>query len=292
MNGPNAKKTRMQSVFRPSRVKCNEGGKRVDALNEDQIDVRIKIGEVPIDRVTMAGAVDRVSSHLSEDSQHKFIITGANAQFVNLAHRDPELSSFLQATDLNVADGISLLMAARILGTNLPERVTGIDLMVELCGLAAETDRTVYLFGGMEGGAEGAAHFLRARYPGLKIVGIDRPPIGREFDPAVVARVRCRITESKPDFLFVCLGVPRQERWIRQFVPGLPVKVVMGNGAAFDVLAGFFHRPPVWVQKIGMEWFYRLCIEPRRLWKRYLVGNLLFIERILAQGLVRTRSAS
>jgi len=254
----------------------------------EQNNNRVAIGAVPIDSVTMTGAVDRVYMHLVSHRRHPFIVTGANAQFVNTANRDPELASFLRAADLNVADGISLLMAARILGVKLPERITGIDLMVELCGLAAQTERTVYLFGGMEGAAEGAASFLRARYPGLKIVGTDRPPMGREFDPIVVRQTRSRIIESRPDFLFVCLGVPRQEKWIQQFVPGLPVNVVMGNGAAFDVLAGFFHRPPVWIQKIGMEWFYRLCMEPKRLWRRYLLGNILFIEHIVAQGLGRT----
>ncbi len=249
---------------------------------------RVKIGVVPIDPVTMTGAVARVSEHLASQSQHQFIVTGANAQFVNIAERDSELASFLQSADLNVTDGVSLLLAARILGTKLPERVTGIDLMVELCGLAAETNRTVYLFGGMERAAEGAARFLKARYAHLKIVGVDRPPVGREFDPLVVSRVRSRIIEAQPDFLFVCLGVPRQEKWIRQFAPGLPVSVVMGNGAAFDVLAGFFHRPPRWIQRIGLEWFYRLCMEPKRLWRRYLVGNILFAKRILAQGFVNT----
>jgi N-acetylglucosaminyldiphosphoundecaprenol N-acetyl-beta-D-mannosaminyltransferase len=253
---------------------------------------RVKIGVVPIDPVTMTGAVDRVSKHLAAQSGHQFIVTGANAQFVNTAENDPELASFLQSADLNVADGVSLLLAARILGAKLPERVTGIDLMVELCGLAAETSRSVYLFGGMEGAAEGAATLLKGKYPNLKIVGVDRPPVGREFDPLVVSGVRKRIIEARPDFLFVCLGMPRQEKWIRQFSPGLPVSVIMGNGAAFDVLAGFFHRPPMWIQNIGLEWFYRLCMEPKRLWRRYLLGNILFAEHILAQGLALTWRSS
>jgi len=249
---------------------------------------RIQIGVVPIDRVTMAGAVDRISKHLAAHSDRQFIVTGANAQFVNIAERDPDLATFLQDADLNVADGVSLLLAARILGSKLSERVTGIDLMVELCGLAADTNRTVYLLGGMEGAADGAATFLRAKYPQLRIVGIDRPPVGREFDPLVVSGVRDPIIEAEPHFLFVCLGVPRQEKWIQQFGAGLPVKVIMGNGAAFDVLAGFFHRPPMWVQNIGLEWFYRLCMEPTRLWRRYLLGNILFAEQILAQSLSHT----
>jgi N-acetylglucosaminyldiphosphoundecaprenol N-acetyl-beta-D-mannosaminyltransferase len=271
---------------------CPSEGERLYKCAAQRIHVenthRVKIGLVPIDPVTMTGAVTRVAEHLTAKNQRQFIVTGVNAQFVNIAENDSELASFLQSTDLNVTDGVSLLMAARILGAKLPERIPGIDLMVELCGLAAETSRTVYLFGGMEGAAEGAANFLKARFPQLKIVGVDRPPVGREFDPLVVSRVRSRIIEAQPDFLFVCLGVPRQEKWIRQFGPGLPVGVVMGNGAAFDVLAGFFHRPPMWIQRIGLEWFYRLCMEPKRLWRRYLLGNILFAKHILAQGFGNT----
>ncbi len=274
--------------WKPAECVNNYGHERARAETTG----RVKIGVVPIDPVTISGAVCRVSEHLAAQSRDQFIVTGANAQFVNLAEKDPDLASFLQSADLNVADGVSLLLAARVLGAKLPERVTGIDLMVELCGLAAETGRTVYLFGGMEKAAEGAATFLLKKFPHLKIVGIDRPPVGREFDPLVVSGVRSRIMEARPNFLFVCLGVPRQEKWIKQFCSGLPVNVIMGNGAAFDVLAGFFHRPPMWIQNIGFEWFYRLCVEPKRLWRRYLLGNVLFAEQILAQGLGHTWRSS
>ncbi len=250
--------------------------------------VRVNIAGVPIDPFTMSEAVECVIQSLSIDHDGPFVISGVNAHFVNLAQNDEELASFLSHADLNVADGMSLVMAARLLGSKLPERVTGLDLMVELCGLAAKAGRTVYLFGGMEDAAEGAASFLRARYPDLQILGFDRPPIGHEFDPAVIAQVKKRISDAHPDFLFVCLGVPRQEKWIEHHATDLPVKVVLGNGAAFDVLAGFFHRPPVWIQNIGMEWLYRLCVEPKRLCKRYLLGNLHFMERVLAQA-IRTR---
>jgi N-acetylglucosaminyldiphosphoundecaprenol N-acetyl-beta-D-mannosaminyltransferase len=232
----------------------------------------------------MDQAVERVGRNLTSLSNRPFVISAVNAHFVNVAKKDTHLASFLAGADLNVADGMSIVKAARLLRSKLPERITGIDLMVELCRLAELTDRTVYFFGGMERAAEGAAKALLARFPGLQIVGVDRPPMGSEFDPATVREVRERITAAKPDFLFVCLGVPRQERWIAEFTSDLPVKVVMGNGAALDVLAGYFTRPPKCIQKIGMEWFYRLCIEPQRLWKRYLLGNLRFAETILLQA--------
>ena len=246
---------------------------------------RVQIGAVPIDVVTMCDAVGRISQHLNADCGRPFLISGVNAYFVNTAKGNPVLASYLSKADLTVADGISLVLASLILRSRLPERVTGIDLMIELCGLASVTGRSVYMLGGMDGAAAGAASWLNRRFPGIRIAGIDRPPMGREFDPSEVEQIRKRITLAQPDFLFVCLGVPRQERWIEEFALDLPVKVVMGNGAAFDVLAGFFHRPPLWIQKIGMEWFYRLCVEPRRLWRRFVFGNLQFVQTILMQAI-------
>jgi N-acetylglucosaminyldiphosphoundecaprenol N-acetyl-beta-D-mannosaminyltransferase len=246
---------------------------------------RVQIGVVPIDVVTMSDAVERVTQQVNAERGRPFLISGVNASLVNTAKDNPALASYLANATLNVADGMSLVLASRILRSRLPERVTGIDLMIELCGLASVMGRSVYLLGGMDGAAAGAASWLKGRFPGIRIVGVDRPHMGSEFDPAEVVQILMRITAARPDFLFVCLGVPRQERWIEQFALDLPVKVVMGNGAAFDVLAGFFHRPPVWIQKIGMEWFYRLCIEPRRLWKRYLLGNLKFVQTILVQAI-------
>jgi N-acetylglucosaminyldiphosphoundecaprenol N-acetyl-beta-D-mannosaminyltransferase len=245
---------------------------------------RVQIGTVPIDVVTMSDAVERVSQQLNADSERPYVISGVNASFVTTAKGNPILACYLFKTDLNVADGMSLVLAARILRSRLPERVTGIDLMIEMCGLASVTGRSVYLLGGMKGAAEGAAVWLKRRFPGIRIVGVDRPPMGSEFEPGEVEQIRNRITAAQPDLLFVCLGAPRQERWIKEFALDLPVKVVMGNGAAFDVLAGFFHRPPHWIQKIGMEWFYRMCVEPRRLWKRYILGNLQFVLTVVAQA--------
>jgi N-acetylglucosaminyldiphosphoundecaprenol N-acetyl-beta-D-mannosaminyltransferase len=158
--------------------------------------------------------------------------------------------------------------------------------MIQTCRQAALTNKSVYLLGGQPGAAAGAARRLCEMFPSLRIAGVDRPAFGREFEPDEVERIRERIRAAAPDLLFVCFGVPLQELWIERFTADLPVGVVMGNGAAFDVLAGFFVRPPVWVQRIGMEWLARLLAEPRRLWRRYLCGNTLFIGLVLRQALL------
>jgi len=253
---------------------------------------RVSIGGVPIDIVSQNQAVRYVGTLLDSKTPQMIRIAGVNAHFVNIARRDKQLGDFLRKSTLNVADGASILLAARVFGRKIPERVTGIDLMVDLCKYAAESGKSVYLFGGMDGAAEGAASWMHKHLPSLRIVGVDRPEHGKEFDPVVVEQVRTRIRTAQPDFLFVCLGVPRQELWIEQFTSDLPVKVVMGNGAAFDVLAGFFVRPSQRIQELGLEWAYRLWKEPARLWRRYLIGNLTFSMAVLGQlaaTLVRLR---
>jgi N-acetylglucosaminyldiphosphoundecaprenol N-acetyl-beta-D-mannosaminyltransferase len=252
---------------------------------------RVLIGHIPFDVVNMEEAVMKVSEHLASGDPNKFVISGANAHFVNVANRDPEFARMVSEHDLNVADGVSIVLASRILGVGMPQRVTGIDLMVELCGLAAKTGKSVYLLGGMAGAANGAARYLQNRFPGLLIAGVDRPPMGRESDPQVAEEIRNRIRRAQPDFLFVCFGVPSQEYWIHKYAMDLPVHVAMGNGAAFDVLAGFFRRPPVWIQNLGLEWLYRLSTEPRRLWKRYLLGNVKFLEMVIWQLFIRRKEA-
>jgi N-acetylglucosaminyldiphosphoundecaprenol N-acetyl-beta-D-mannosaminyltransferase len=237
---------------------------------------------IPIHALTAAEAVRWVDESVRNKLGMPIRVSAVNAHFFNVASRQSRLHWILAANDLNLADGVSVCLAARILGVNLPERIPGIDFMVHLCRLAAATGRSVYFLGGREGAAERAALRLAREIPGLKIEW-DRPPFSREFDPEVVRAVRARIEAAHPDFLFVCMGVPRQEFWIQEHALDLPVKLVMGNGAAFDVLAGDFQRPARWIQNIGMEWFYRLCVEPRRLARRYTLGNLRFLNLVVQQ---------
>ncbi len=237
---------------------------------------------VPIHRISSEEAVRWVNSAVETTKDIPIHVSGVNAHFLSIASRERRFHEILAANDLNLADGSSVRVAARILGSGLPQRIPGIDFMVDLCRLAAATGRTVYFLGGMEGAAENAAKNLASAIHGLKIKS-DRPPFGREFDPVVVAQIKQRIRDAHPDFLFVGMGVPQQEYWLNEYANDLPVKLVMGNGAAFDVLAGFFRRPPHWIQAIGMEWFARLCAEPRRLWHRYTLGNLRFLKLVFQQ---------
>ncbi len=242
---------------------------------------------IPIHAVHTQEALRWVDAATQSQPRVPVRISGVNAHFFNIAIGQPRLRRILAENDLNLADGVSICMAARILGVQRPQRIPGIDFMVDLCHLAAATGRSVYFLGGREGAAERAAQRLAATLPGLKIEW-DRPPFGREFEPSVAGAARERIMAARPDFLFVCMGVPQQEYWIEEHALDLPVRLVMGNGAAFDVVAGDFHRPAGWVQDLGMEWFYRLCVEPGRLWRRYTIGNLRFLNLVFKELIDQT----
>ena len=240
----------------------------------------VAVGPVRIDRVTLDNAVDRVMAELGQHRSTPATIMASNSQYINLACSEPRFAAISNRSTLNVADGISVVYASRLLGRSLAEHIVGLDLMLRVCEEGARRQLRIFLLGGRDGAAEQAASMLASQYPGLVIAGTCRPPMGREFDPDVAADVRKQISDAKPELMVVCFGAPRQEYWIEEFAMDLQVKVVMGNGGALDILAGHLRRPPTWIQNIGCEWLYRLAVEPRRLWRRYLLGNLTFINAV------------
>jgi N-acetylglucosaminyldiphosphoundecaprenol N-acetyl-beta-D-mannosaminyltransferase len=181
-----------------------------------------------------------------------------------------------------VPDGASLLLAARALGTKFPERVAGVDLFQALCGSAARAGLRVFLLGGRPGSADLAASVMKERFPRLR-VDTYCPPFGFETSEDGLAGVRQAVLRSRPDLLFVALGMPKQEYWIYDHGRKLGAAVCLGVGGTFELVSGIVPRAPRWVQNIGCEWVYRLCQEPRRMWRRYLVGNLQFAWILLGQ---------
>jgi N-acetylglucosaminyldiphosphoundecaprenol N-acetyl-beta-D-mannosaminyltransferase len=154
--------------------------------------------------------------------------------------------------------------------------------MVRLCELAALHSFTVYFLGGRPGAAEGAARQLADRFPGLRIAAIDCPPMGFMDDLDLDLATCNRIEQASPDLLFVALGAPMQEFWIHQHLH-LPAKVMIGIGGSFELLSGLTKRAPVFIQNAGCEWLWRLAMEPKRLWRRYLTCNIFFIFLVLRQ---------
>lgn len=196
-----------------------------------------------------------------------------NVAILMMMRKDARLRRFVENAWCCVADGTPLVWASRLLRNPVPERVTGVDLVEMLCEQAAKTDVGVYLLGARQHVVEGVANRLRERYPGLRISGYDDGYFQSEGAEARSDAVR----NSGAKILIVAMGVPRQEHFIEEQWERLGVNFAIGVGGSFDVLAGLRKRAPVFLQRIGLEWAYRLYQEPRRLFHRYLTTNSRFI---------------
>lgn len=231
----------------------------------------------PASRLKLLTGEKKSASRQAARALLPLVVVGPNAHIVAEAQHLTVLRWALGQADLSVADGVSVLLASRLLGKPIPERITGGELMESLCALAAKEGYSVYFLGGLPGAAEGAARALCARYPGLRVAGTDCPQTSFTSHLVASAKVVERITTAQPDLLFVALGVPKQERWVMENLKHLPVLLAMSVGAALDTQAGLRKRAPSWTHRIGMEWAYRFLMEPRRLARRYVVGNSRFV---------------
>lgn len=211
---------------------------------------------------------------------HGARIVTANAEILYRAHKDAALGQLLHSAALIVPDGIGVVKAAARLGRPLKERVAGADLMERLSAWAAENSRSVYLLGAAKESVEGAAAVLQARYPGLAVVGV-RDGYFKEIEKESVLR---DIQEKKPDFLFVAMGFPAQDRFYEEHKACLPASVMMGVGGTFDALSGRVKRAPLWIQRINMEWAYRFAQNPKRLGRIWALPAFLLAVRRQKKG--------
>jgi N-acetylglucosaminyldiphosphoundecaprenol N-acetyl-beta-D-mannosaminyltransferase len=201
------------------------------------------------------------------------------------SQEDPELRSAVLGSSLTVPDGQPLVWAMNALGHDLSSRVYGPDLMDKACARAAKSGLRFYLYGGRNQGAlVQLALNLRRRHPGLHIVGGYSPPY-RELTGDERRAIAREIDASGADVVWVGIGVPKQEKWMAAMRPRLQTPVLIGVGAAFDFHAGLVPQAPSWMQAAGLEWAYRLAHEPRRLWRRYLRYNPLFVAGFARQYL-------
>ena len=236
---------------------------------------RIHLGNIAIDRVTFREALDAVM-YLATNARSEFVVTPNSDHLVRLQD-DLEFRSVYRAAALVVADGMPLVWGSKLLGRSLPERVSGSDLMLALCARAADNDTPVFILGGPPGIAPRAAQRLIERYANLRIVGCYSPPFGFEHDQDENRRIISMINESDAKIVFVGVGSPKQELWISKHRHHLTTGVLLGVGAAVEFAAGSLSRAPVWMQKSGSEWLYRLCQDPRRLARRYLRNLRVFV---------------
>jgi len=223
----------------------------------------IEILGIRVDNVTYEQALDHIERFIVEGPAHQ--VNTVNPEFIMAAQGDPGFARILNSSSLNLPDGQGLIWAARLMGTPLQQRVTGVDTLIMLAQMAARKGYRMYLLGAAEGVADVAARHLHDRFPGLEIVGTYAGSPALQEDEAIVSR----ISKTRPHLLFVAYGAPHQEKWIARNLPRLGVPVAMGVGGALDFISGHSKRAPSWLRKLGLEWLHRLVHQPWR-WRRMM----------------------
>lgn len=241
-------------------------------VSNDQRSLSPVIG-APIDSLSWSQALSRLSDWATVRESRYVCI--CNAHSVVTARQDPAFAKIIHEADMATPDGAPVAWLMRKLGVASQERINGPDLMWRYCAQAAQRDESIYLYGGMPHTLEILQRKLIAQFPGLKIAGAYSPPY-RQLTPEEDAAVVKNINASGAGTVWVSLGCPKQEQWMADH-RGRINAVMVGVGAAFDYHAGTIQRAPLWMQRNSLEWLHRLCSEPRRLWKRYLVTNTLFV---------------
>jgi len=228
------------------------------------------------DTVDLPTAVGRTLGWIDHPDRRSHTIVTVNVAILMMMRQDRQLTAAVRAADMVVADGVPLVWVSRWLGEPLPHRVTGVDLMLELLRVGSERGVSVFLLGTTQERLDVLVRVVAERYPGVRIAG-SRNGYFTEDEHQEVAR---QIRDSRADLLLMGMPAPMKEIWSERLRDDLHTPAILGVGGAFDVLAGYVKRAPVPMQRVGLEWAWRLMLEPRKLWKRYLVTNLTFLALV------------
>lgn len=241
---------------------------------------RVNILGVGVTPVNLRQTVDILEQWRDEGRREYVLCTSVHGLVE--AQRDPEIRNALNRSGLTTEDGMPLVWWCQRSGYANAGRVSGTDLLMAMCERAVQTGHRHYFYGGSPEVVELLVSRLQQRFPGLIVAGYQSPPF-RPLTPEEDAADIRAINESRPDYVWVGLGMPKQDKWITQHVGKIQAAALLGIGAAFDFAAGIKPRAPLWMQHSGLEWLFRLVTEPRRLAHRYLVYNSIFVVRALQQ---------
>lgn len=239
---------------------------------------------ITVDVVDTQGLFNRIVDFVEAGVPRK--ITYLNAHCTVMAENNPRYKEILNRQDLVYADGQGVVWGARVLGAHLPCRSTGADFLPDFCKKFAEKGYRLYFLGAEPGVAEGAAKKLTEMVPGLQVVGTHHGYLANVDNDQLVAE----INSARPDIVIVGMSVPLQEEWVEKSYSSLDVPVLWSVGALFNFVSGDLARGPSVLVDHGFEWLCRLFIEPRRLWRRFIFGNMKFIYYVLRQKLSGKRS--
>jgi len=245
-----------------------------------KVPARVNVLGVGITVLNLQSAVEFIAHALKHREKGYITVTGVHG--VTEAQTDPQFRRILNRSYLCTPDGMPMVWAGKLCGFSEMDRVYGPDLMESVMRWSLSSGATHFFYGGAEGVARDLKGRLDERFPGIKIVGCFTPPF-RPMNDVEEKALQASLEESRPDIMWVGLSTPKQEKFMAEYLAKLPVTLMIGVGAAFDFHSGRVKQAPYWMQRSGLEWFFRLCQEPRRLWRRYLKNNPLFVLRIFAQ---------
>lgn len=243
---------------------------------------KVNILGIEVDAINMEQALAQMTCWIEHHLPNYIVVCPVYT--IMEARRNEDLRHIIQNAGLVTPDGMPLVFISRWMGYQHVGRVYGADLMLAFSQLSAEKGYRNYFYGGIEGVAEEVAGRLSTQFQGLQVVGTYSPPF-RSLTEEEALDVVERINAAKPDVVWVCLGSHKQDMWMGTFREHLHAPILVGVGAAFDMLSGRKPQAPRWMQRMALEWLFRLILEPRRLWRRYLFNNPLFMILVMLQYL-------
>jgi len=251
----------------------------------ERTNIHISVLGMKLNIVQIDDVIEIMQRWIEEKEVGKYVVI-ANANDAVMSKKAVDIKEAVNNSSLSVPDGISLVLAARAYGYPLRRRVYGPDLMNDFLKISQDKGYRHFFYGSTEDTLAKLKAKLKIKFPGLETVGFYSPPF-ISISQAQNQEIIEKINRASPDVLWIGLGCPKQQLWMHEYKDKLKVSVMVGVGAAFDFLAKVKPQAPSWMRDHGLEWFFRLATEPRRLWKRYLVGNTLFLVLFLKEFLGR-----
>jgi N-acetylglucosaminyldiphosphoundecaprenol N-acetyl-beta-D-mannosaminyltransferase len=265
----------------PMQMPRREAGRHLHVIGEPASPAQSRIFDIPVDLAQPAELLERITGWVGDGAPARRVMY-VNAHVLNRSLAVPALRGALERADLVYCDGYGVRLAAKALDVEIPHRMTGADWVWGLAAMCEASGQSIYLLGSEPGVAAQAARRLHRWYPRLQIAGTHHG----YFEPGSAHddRVIEDINQRRPDIVLVGMGTPKQELWVQHNAHRLEAGVLWTVGALFDVVSGRVPRAPSWLADNGLEWIFRLAIEPQRMWRRYLLGNPVFVSRVMAQA--------
>jgi N-acetylglucosaminyldiphosphoundecaprenol N-acetyl-beta-D-mannosaminyltransferase len=244
---------------------------------------KVNILGIQVSSITLTSLLNDFAALIKSNTKTSVCITPVNS--ILAANKNSVVKNIYNNASYTVCDGVPVLWASKFLGTPITERITGLDLLPSLLQFCSKNNFSLFFLGASPGVGLSLKAKAEQLYPGIHISGVYSPPFAEKFEQAENDKIISLINEAKPDFVLVSLTAPKQDIWIAENLQKLDTKICIGIGGAFEVTAGLIPRAPHWMQVNGLEWLYRFCKEPKRMFKRYFIEAPVFIPLILLQKL-------